>query len=194
MSSGKLETPFPLVLSEAQVEGDPRAAAQEVLCLFDEHAPRLRRYLTSFDFAAAASEDILQETFLSLHRHLLLGRSRHNLRAWLFQVGHNLALRHRYRTVRRLTKETAWDAALVERLVDPAENPEERLTEARRRERLMAVARALPQRDRQCLVLRADGMGYRDIAATLGISLGSVAKSLARAIARLADADTGACR
>ena len=39
--------------------------------------------------------------------------------------------------------------------------------------------------------LRAEGLTYRDIARTLGVSLGSVAKSMVRAIARLAAADVG---
>jgi RNA polymerase sigma-70 factor (ECF subfamily) len=37
----------------------------------------------------------------------------------------------------------------------------------------------LPQRDRACLALRAEGFRYREIADILGISLGSVAASMA---------------
>ena len=74
-------------------------------------------------------------------------------------------------------------------MIDPAANPEEQLADVQRRRRLRAVLRAIPERDRQCLFLRAEGLCYRDIAKTLGISLGSVAKSLARAITRLTNAD-----
>jgi len=55
----------------------------------------------------------------------------------------------------------------------------------------MPVIRALPPRDRRCLLLRAEGLRYRDIADTLGMSLGGVAKSLARSIARLVHVDRG---
>ena len=48
-----------------------------------------------------------------------------------------------------------------------------------------------PDRDRRCLLLRAEGLRYRDIAGTLGMSLGGVAKSLARSIARLVNVDRG---
>jgi len=41
------------------------------------------------------------------------------------------------------------------------------------------------------LFLRAEGLGYRDIAKTLNISLGGVAKSLARTMTRLTNADGG---
>ena len=48
---------------------------------------------------------------------------------------------------------------------------------------------ALPERDRRCLFLRAEGVRYRDIAHQLGISLGSVANAIARALARLRSLD-----
>jgi len=56
-------------------------------------------------------------------------------------------------------------------------------------QRLQSVLHALPERDRRCLFLRADGMRYREIAKALGISLGAVAKSLARSMSRLMIAD-----
>ena len=40
---------------------------------------------------------------------------------------------------------------------------------------------ALKPRDAQLLLLRADGMSYRELALTLGIQLGSVGSILARA-------------
>ena len=70
-----------------------------------------------------------------------------------------------------------------------ASNPEEQLATQQRQERLLAVFRALPERDRRCLALRAEGLRYREIAAALGISLGAVAKSLARSMSRMVNAD-----
>ena len=48
---------------------------------------------------------------------------------------------------------------------------------------------ALPEMDRECLYLRADGFRYREIAEVLGISIGSVANSLVRSLARLSAAN-----
>ena len=194
MSSSKFQPAIELPLP-ASIRVDDSASSQEikddVVVLFDECARGLRRYLGSFGLAAEATEDVLQDVFLSLFRHLRLGRPRSNLRGWLFQVAHNLALKHRQKKLRRLRTESDWDATLAERVIDPAANPEERLADDRRRERLRSVMRAIPDRDRQCLCLRAEGLCYRDIARTLGISLGSVAKSLTRAITRLTNADLG---
>jgi len=67
--------------------------------------------------------------------------------------------------------------------------PEERLEGIERQQRLLAVVRAMPEQDQCCLSLRAEGLRYRDIADVLGISLGSVANCLERALSRLARAD-----
>jgi len=131
---------------------------------------------------------VVQEVFLALFRHLLLDRSRRNLTGWLFQVSHNLALKQRKRIQRQVT--TSWDDG-VDQPVDPAPNPEAQLSQHERRQRLLPVIQALPPRDRRCLRLRAEGLRYRDIANTLGMSLGGVAKSLARSIARLVHVDRG---
>lgn len=166
----------------------PREADEEVLRLFDRHAAPLLRYVASFGLRADESEDIVQEAFLALFRHLRLGRSRRNLTGWLFQVAHNLALKRRRRMQRRAT--TPWDPAIHER-IDPAPNPETQLAWRQRRLRLAPVIHALPARDRRCLLLRAEGLRYREIALTLGMSLGAVAKSLARSMSRLVNADRG---
>jgi RNA polymerase sigma-70 factor (ECF subfamily) len=166
----------------------PLAVEDEVLALFDGCAPSLRRYVAAFGLTVDQTEDVVQDVFLALFLHLRLGRSRSHLRGWLFQVAHNRALKLRSRTQRQRTQACSDENAMAA-YPDPAQNPEGQLAERQRRLRLMSVVRALPERDRRCLALRAEGFRYRDIAATLGVSLGSVAKSLTRAIARLARAD-----
>lgn len=172
--------------------GDSSVSAQsEVLQLFDECAPGLRRYVGAFGLTIEVTEDVVQEVFLQLFRHVRLGRSRANLRGWIFRVGHNLALRHRLKAARRHRWEGTWDVSIVDRVIDPAANPEQQLADDRRMRRLRAVVLALPERDRQCLFLRAEGLRYREIAKTLDVSLGAVAKSLARTMTRLTNVDEG---
>jgi len=166
----------------------PLAADEEVLWLFDRHASSLLRYVGSFGLRVEEAEDVVQEVFLALFRHLRLDRSRRNLTAWLFQVAHNLALKQRKRNQRRPIDRLD-DSA--HHPADPARNPEAWLAERERRQRLAPVIRALPAPDRHCLLLRAEGLRYRDIADTVGMSLGWVAKSLARSLTRLANADKG---
>jgi RNA polymerase sigma-70 factor (ECF subfamily) len=134
------------------------------------------------------AEEVTQEVFLSLFRHLQLGRSRKNLRGWIFRVAHNLALKRRYAN-QRSRDTTASDWTIAERQFDLSPNPEEHVSSIQRRHRLLAVFHALPDEDQCCLRLRAEGIRYREIAALLGISLGAVSISLTRSLARLTRAD-----
>jgi RNA polymerase sigma-70 factor (ECF subfamily) len=174
------------LLVDGQVESTDAAIEQQVLALFDTTAPSLLRYVQSFGLPRDETEDVVQEAFLALFYHLRIGRPRTNLRGWLFKVAHNLALRQRKRRKRR---DEPNDVEQIELHVDPKPDPEVRLALTERARRLRSVFRALSSLDRQCLFLRAEGLRYREIAATLGISLGGVARSLARSMTRLVNAD-----
>ena len=182
--------PFELTLPAGA--GEATAAGRiedEVLALFDDCAPGLHRYLQSRGLSADAADDVVQDTFLALYRHLCLGRARGNLRGWIFEVGRRLGTKHQARIVRRRHLEVSWEPAIIETALDPRESAEHEMAANQRRQRLRRVVRALPDRDRQCLLLRAEGLQYREIARTLGLSLGGVAKALARAFSRIANSE-----
>jgi RNA polymerase sigma-70 factor (ECF subfamily) len=163
---------------------------EEVLSLFDQYRDSLLRYVCAFGFTVVDAEDLIQDVFVALFKHLRRGGGRSNLPGWLFRVAHNQALKHRTRRRRAYTLIRA-EARDVQMGADPNDDPEERLAGRQRRRKLVAVLNALPERDRQCLYLRDAGMRYREIARVLGISLGAVAKSIARGVARLQRADQG---
>jgi RNA polymerase sigma-70 factor (ECF subfamily) len=102
-------------------------------------------------------------------------------------VAHNLALKQRAKQHRSSVRTLSLRFAAS--VPDPVPDPERDLVRTERHNRLTAVLRALPDRDRHCVRLYAAGLRYRDIARVLGISLGAVSKSLVRAIARLRRAD-----
>lgn len=164
------------------------AIHHEILQLFDECAPGLRRYVRSCGLSADAADDVVQDAFVLLFRHLCLGRSRENLRGWLFHVSFRLALKQGDRVVRQQHRERAFDPQADEAVVDPMLDPEARLTARQQRRRLRSLLHALPWRERQCVALRAEGLRYRQIARVLGISLGSVAKALAYVATRVVNA------
>lgn len=181
------DTLLDLALPVPHQAPDPRLAHGEVLLLFDECRGGVHRYVRSLGIGVSDTEDVVQETFLALHRHLLRNGNRSNLRGWVFRVARNLALKRRAR--RSWSARIVFAAAVVEDPIDPASNPEERLLAGQRQSHLQAVVRALPDRDRQCLELRAEGLRYREIAGVLGVSVGTVASSLARAVTRVRRAD-----
>ena len=163
----------------------------EVVELFEELRDRLLRYLLALGLSAHDGEEIVQESFLLLFQHLRNGKARQNLRGWVFRVAHNLALKQR--TANQLSRRRVieFDETLPQQHADRSPNPEEQLRSRQRQRRLLAVVRALPEQDQSCLWMRAEGLRYREIAEALGISLGSVAASMARSLTRLSRADGG---
>jgi RNA polymerase sigma-70 factor, ECF subfamily len=179
--------PFPTT-AEAALSAGPSDIEREVVECFDQFRNPLLRYALSFGVPVHDAEEVAQEVFVSLFRHLQLGKSRRNLRGWIFRVAHNLALKQRYANQRSRDK-MASDWTTAEAQFDPSPNPEEQLSFAQRQRRLLAVVEALPEADQSCLRLRAEGLRYREIAQVLGISLGAVSISLTRSLARLVRAD-----
>jgi RNA polymerase sigma-70 factor, ECF subfamily len=161
----------------------PDRLEQEVVDLFDRFRSPLLRYLLSCGLQVADSEEVVQEVFISLFQHLCQGKSRENLRAWLFRVAHNLASKRRYSTRRELEARVAAGAGAL--AIDPGPSPEAQMVRDQTRSRLLAVVEALPEQDRRCLFLRAEGLPYREIAGILDISLGAVSLSLSRSLARI---------
>ena len=172
---------FPELLPDhsARCVAAPAALADEVTGLFEQLRNPLFRYLLSLGISAQDGEEVIQEAFLALFRHLKNGRPRDNLRAWIFRVAHNQALKVRHR-------QDPYSAPAVVYDVDGSPDPEQQALDNQRQRRLSAVIRALPKQDRACLSLRAEGIRYREIAEILGISLGAVALSLERSLVKLA--------
>jgi RNA polymerase sigma-70 factor (ECF subfamily) len=115
---------------------------------------------------------------------LLIDRPDEVVGAWLRRVLLNLGvnrLRDRRRAVARIERATRLDGAL-----DPArgpaddDSPPHALLRAEARDEVRAALAALPERQRACLLLRHAGHSYAEIAATLGIAIGSVGVYLAR--------------
>jgi RNA polymerase sigma-70 factor (ECF subfamily) len=168
----------------AKAKAKPSEIEREVMRLFDEFRNPLLRYSLSFGLTIHDAEEVSQEVFLSLFQHLQMGKSRRNLPGWLFRVAHNLSLKRRYANLKSAGAETG-EGEAAEQHLDLSPDPEEQVLFAQKRRRLLAVVHALPQEDQCCLRLRAEGLRYREIAAAAGMSLGAVAMSLARSLARL---------
>ncbi len=166
----------------------PSPCELEVVDLFDRLRVRLLRYALGFGLPVQDAEEIVQEVFLSLFQHLQRGKSRENLTGWVFRVTHNLALKRRAATSSGGNLAGAALAEEPEVLADPAPSPEDLSASNQTQRRLLAVFRALPEQDRRCLSLRAEGLRYREIAHVLGVSLGAVSQSLSRSLARLTNA------
>jgi RNA polymerase sigma-70 factor, ECF subfamily len=171
--------------SPADAVGVKDRLNEEVVALFERYREPLLRYLSGFGLTISDGEEVTQEVFLALFLQLQRGESRENPAAWLFRVAHNLGLKRRYRNQRSVEVQPA---SAGDMSVDSSPNPELQVQDRQMRQRLLAVVRALPEQDRRCLVLRAEGLRYRGIAQVLDMSLSAVALSLTRSLTRIARA------
>src|ERR1044072_6090751 len=107
-----------------------------------------------------------------------------NPRPWLFAVALNLVREEGRKSVRRGRRLVLYKAEQPE----AAEGADEAMD---RRERIALVRSALDQlneRDREALLLKAEGFNYDEIAATLGLARGAIGTTLCRARRRLVEA------
>jgi RNA polymerase sigma-70 factor (ECF subfamily) len=166
----------------------PSPAEDEVIRLFEQLRVPVLRYLLSCRVPVPDAEEILQEVFILLFQDLRRGKSSVNLAGWVFRTAHHFVLKYRDR-IRRHAEHFNISHDGAEAIADSSAGVDVALAQTQRQKSLLAVVRALPEQDQRCLHLRAEGLRYREIAETLGMSLGSVANSLERSIARIARAD-----
>ncbi len=154
-----------------------------VLEHYDREHVAIRRYVSFLGVDPETGREIAQESFLKLHEHLLAGGDRTNLRAWLYRVAHNLAR----------NSQTAFRASKVDPLPDAAagelragcETAEEELLAAERNNRLQRAINGLSAAQKECLVLRTQGLKYREIAEVLKLSVSTVAENVQRGLEKL---------
>jgi RNA polymerase sigma-70 factor (ECF subfamily) len=153
--------------------------------LYDTLRPSLYRYLINSGHSPQDVEEVVQEAFLRLYRHMRGGGGEENLRAWIYQVAHNLSSNFR-KSRRRLVDTTPelWEH-LSQSARDDTPGPEEQLIEKERHFRIHDGLAKLTQLQRDCLNLRLEGFRYREIGEILNVGTSTVAGSLRNAIARL---------
>src|SRR6516162_10195646 len=157
--------------------------ACEVTALYRELRERLVRYLVCLGLYRDEAQDVVQDTFLSLHRHLASGGSQENIRGWVFRVAHNQARNRQGSYHRRFGEPFDTEIATMRE-----ENTPERLVLEKEKFRWLAKAiQTLTETERECLLLRSAGLRYREIGETLAIPTSTVADTLERAIRKLTE-------
>jgi RNA polymerase sigma-70 factor (ECF subfamily) len=177
-----------LRMNVAMEEADQRRSdglEQRVVQLYDTLRPSLYRYLINIGISPQDAEEIVQEAFLRLYRHMLAGGNEENLRGWVYQVAHNLSVNF-HKSRRRIIETTPelWEQ-LSQSSPDRAPGPEEQLLQKERILRVHDGLSKLTQLQRDCLSLRVEGFRYREIGEMLHVGTSTVAGSLRNAIVRL---------
>jgi RNA polymerase sigma-70 factor (ECF subfamily) len=159
------------------------AGSSEVTTLYRELRKPLLRYLVCLGLTSDEAQDVVQDAFLSLQRHLASDGTQENIRGWLFRVAHNQARNRQTSYHRRFSEPLDGEMDL---LADDA-TPEQWVLEKEKFRHLAAAIRLLTESERECLLLRAGGLRYREIGEVLGIATSTVGDTVERAIKKLAE-------
>ncbi|MGI9036134.1 MAG: sigma-70 family RNA polymerase sigma factor [Pyrinomonadaceae bacterium] len=127
---------------------------------------------------SALAEDITQEVFLRLYKNISDIKNGEMLRPWLIRVALNLAKNARRGNQRANAREENYFKEQAETSVAEPE------TDYERREQSREVRRALQKVKeplRSCLVLKQQGLSYREIADALALNETSIGTFVARA-------------
>jgi RNA polymerase sigma-70 factor (ECF subfamily) len=147
--------------------------------LYLAHAGALRGRLLALTRDPAVAEDLASEAFLRLALELGAGRAPDDARAWLYRVGSNLVVSRARRTI----VATRAMPGLVER--DVAASPEDEVIAHERDDLLRDAVATLAGRDRQIVILAAQGYRTEEIAGIIGCSGQATRTRLCRARGRL---------
>jgi RNA polymerase sigma-70 factor (ECF subfamily) len=167
--------------------GDESAFA----ALFRRWSAPLLRHLERTVRERAIAEDLLQEAFLRVHRARARYVPQARFSTWLYTIATHLAL-NELRRPRHARRHRSLDDDPEEgtgrELVAPGAGADDVAHARRVGPRLAAALAALPERQREALVLSAvDGLSYAEVATTLGTTESSVKALVHRARATLAE-------
>lgn len=167
--------PAPIESREGPVPVAPREAL-DFEAVYDAHADYVWRSVRRLGVHPPATEDVVQEVFLVVHRRLDEFEGRSSLKTWLFGIALGVVRNHR-RSVRRKRLEAgeAADDALDRAPADRGAEPD-RLTERAEAARLLhRLLDELDDERREVFVMaELEQMRGTEIAAATGLNLNTV--------------------
>ena len=169
---------------QVSLEGDPRAFG-ELVSRYDQ---RLLNFVYRTIGDRERAQDLVQETFVRVYRHLQRFDQTKKFSTWIYTIASNLAkneLRNRSRNPLVLfqTIKKNWDADHRPlEWEDTQYKPDDLFRKRHLREKVEEAVKRLPEHHRIVFVLRElEGKTYEEIADITGCNLGTVKSRLNRA-------------
>lgn len=147
--------------------------------LYGELAGELERFLASLQREPQVVRDLLQETFLELHRSRRTYRPPLPVRPWVFGVARNVVRRHRREAARRARFEGPARAGVGEP-GDAVLSPTAAALDLER-----ALAQLPPAKREAWLLHHEQGLSFKEIARRLRIGVGNAKLRSSRAMGAL---------
>lgn len=158
--------------------GYQKGSMDDFSALYAELSHPLVRYLWTFVRNTTTAEDLLQDTFLQIHRARHTYTPRRPVRPWVYAIARHVALMHLRSTRRRKEYLPAEDLPEV-----PVPPEIDRLAD---RATVFRLLEALPRSGREVLILHhLLGMSFGEIAAILGLAAGTAKVRAHRALKAL---------
>lgn len=169
------------ILVDIMSETTATAAARDMI-EFEEafalHHRTVFRAARSVVQDAALAEDITQETFLRLYKHQDSITDSEMLRPWLIRVAINLAKNTVRGNVRANTRDENYVKETVETSVQSIEVDYEQYSGVNE---IYRALNKIKEPLRSCLILKQQGLSYKEIAASLELNETSIGTFVARA-------------
>jgi len=175
-------------LTELRLDGLALRQTHQLDTVLVQLYARMRPSVVAYVFRLVGStgdaEDILQLAFLSLWDQLQRDVEIRNVRSWIYRVVHNLALDHQRARERREVSDAMWMATQTAKHDAKAGQSAE--AELIVRSEIARAMQILSPRERECLMLRAEGLSYQEIADVLQTSAKAVSVHLTRGLRKFA--------
>jgi len=173
------------------LDGDHQAFSQ----LVRRYDHELFLFVARFVRNSATAEDVVQETFIQVHRAAHGFDPKRRFRPWLFTIAANkardlLRTKGRRREVALVSENADGEQmSFVDFLADAGPAPDCEVEAEEQRECVRRVVGKLPDHLREVLVLAYfQRLAYKEMAEVLGIPLGTVKSRLHAAVTKFADA------
>jgi RNA polymerase sigma-70 factor (ECF subfamily) len=154
--------------------GDSTAAA----ALVNRLSPQLRGFFLALFVSREYADDLLQETWLQIHRVRHTYQTGRPVLPWLYAIARHVRMDHQRRTLRAGAREQALDESVE---IAHAGGTEDGKT--RDLERILAT---LPESQREVItMLKGAGMSLEEVARATSLSVGSVKQKAHRAYEKL---------
>lgn len=155
----------------------------ELQCLFARHSSALCRYLNSYLKDHSLSMDIMQESFARMAEQMKHS-SIQDIDAYLYRTAKNLMVDH-FRQQKKqqsvLISDTQWQD-----LPSDVKSLEAQAISEQQINQIQIIIQSLPQRTQEIFHLhREEGLTQTEVAEILNVSLSTVEKHLANALATL---------
>ncbi len=150
--------------------------------IYRQYSAMVYRIALRMTARAEDAEEVTQQVFLSVHRHLASFAGDSSLKTWIYRIAVNCSLNALKKGKRR--QEVAWEEGFEPQ--DPKQDVRDEADKSLRHSRINELLDQIDPDQKACLVLRAqEGLSYEEISGVVKVPLNTVRSRIKRAREKL---------